>query len=48
MLVGDAETDAESGALIVDRSGRIEKVLLVNGSGVWGQGALLSPGDNIS
>jgi hypothetical protein len=47
MAVGEGETDAESGALFADGSGRVDRILLANGTGVWGDDSLLSPGDYI-
>jgi hypothetical protein len=47
MAVGEGETDSESGALFADRSGRVERISLATGAGIWGDGTQLSPNDSI-
>ena len=41
----NGQTDAEAGAILVDGSGCIESLHLAAGTGVSGEGQLLSPGD---
>ena len=47
VYVGDLETDAEAGAMVVDQFGRIQALHLANGTHVRGEGTHITVGDTI-